>query len=303
MHEAEVTVRRSTAGEAVGPADERSGACEQEAFFFEHDGFRLFAICHRPAGPSAELGFVFCHPYGEEKQASYPVLARFARELAADGFPVLRFDARGYGDSDGDLEDATVGSQLGDTLAAARQLRRRLGVSEVGLLGLRLGATVAALAAERASELGALILWSPVTDGSRYLDELLRKKMFAEMLGPGQGRSKAELLAELEARGRLDVEGQPLTREVYGEISAIDLPARVARFRGPVFVGALEHRRQDYTPFDRLVGAYRAAGASCVLEVASAQSFWDKSSMYRLYLPAELFAQTRRWIGSRWRES
>ena len=45
--------------------------------------------------------FVFCHPLTEEKLWTHRVFVTFARELAAAGHTVLRFDYRGNGDSDG----------------------------------------------------------------------------------------------------------------------------------------------------------------------------------------------------------
>ena len=86
----------------------------EEAFFFENQGERLFGILHTPADPSKGDGIVFCDPYGEEKHFARRVLANFARRVCAEGFHVLRFDYRGNGDSQGELEAVTPASQLSD---------------------------------------------------------------------------------------------------------------------------------------------------------------------------------------------
>src|SRR5262249_29031874 len=129
----------------------------EHPFFFEANGYRLFALAHRPKGPAARVGIVARHPYGGEKERRYPVMVRCARALARDGFPVLRFDARGHGDSEGEIQDATVETYVREVLAAGRIARETLGVERIVFLGLRLGASVAARAAERDPSIAGLV--------------------------------------------------------------------------------------------------------------------------------------------------
>jgi exosortase A-associated hydrolase 2 len=271
----------------------------EEGFFFDADGQRLFGMAHRPDAASRAVALVVCHPYGEEKQLSYPVLVAFARRVAADGFPVLRFDARGYGDSTGELEDATVESQIAETLVAARVARERFGTDRVVLLGLRFGALVAALAAEREPACAGLVLWSPVVSGSQYADDLVRKRLFAEVLAKRKV-SRADITAELERAGRLEIEGNFLTRRWRDEAAAVELPAAVRTRRGPVFVGALGQADAVPAPLSALVEAYEGIGAPTTVAVAAAQPFWERNAMYDLYLPDELFAHTQRWLDAAW---
>lgn len=271
----------------------------EEPFFFEPDGVRLFAMAHRPDVARRGAAVVVCHPYGEEKQLSYPVLVGFARRLAAADFPVLRFDGRGYGDSAGDLEDATVETHVGETLAAARTAQERFGVARVVLLGLRFGALVAAVAAERMPSLAGLVLWSPTVSGSQYVDDLIRKRLFAEMLAKRKV-SRADVLDELGRTGRLEIEGNFLTQRVCDEASAIELPVVVRAFRNPVLVSALGPPDAVPAAVQKLAEAYRAAGAACALEMSPAQPFWERNAMYDLYVPEDLFARTLQWMDARW---
>jgi exosortase A-associated hydrolase 2 len=271
----------------------------EEAFFFDVDGYRLFAMAHRPDGAHRGVAVVMCHPYGEEKQLSYPVLVGFARQLAADGFPALRFDARGYGDSTGELEDASVETQVADTLAAARLARERLGVERVVLLGLRFGGLIAALAAERDAACAGLVLWSPTVSGSQYVDDLIRKRLFAEVLAKRKV-SRADITADLERAGRLEIEGNFLTRRLRDEAAAIELPAAVRTFRGPVLVATLGQGDAVPAPVAGLARAYEGLGATTTVEVSPVQPFWERNAMYDLYVPDDLFARTRRWLDARW---
>ena len=65
--------------------------------FFENGAYRLFGVLHQPAGPPSGAGWVFCHPFAEEKLWTQRVYVSFARMLASRGAWVLRFDAMGNG--------------------------------------------------------------------------------------------------------------------------------------------------------------------------------------------------------------
>jgi exosortase A-associated hydrolase 2 len=271
---------------------------QEQAFFFDHQGVRLFALAH-PSPCPRRTGWVFCHPYGEEKQFTYRILARFARRMAQEGFPVLRFDGRGYGDSEGELEDSTVATQVEETLAAADQARERLGVDRLGLLGLRFGATVAALAAERRSDVDALVLWSPIVKGTSYLDALLRKKLFAQMAHGRGSLRRDDLLRELGETGRIEFEGHYLTREMANGIAAVDLPAVVAGREREVLVSCVRNRRGRYGDFEALVTTYQEKGARCSLEFAEDSEYWDMGAMNLWQFPEELFDATAGWLRAR----
>ena len=58
--------------------------------------------------------------------------------------------------------------------AAIEHIKERASVDRVSLLGLRLGATLALLAASRRVDVERLVLWEPVLDGRTYLEELRR---------------------------------------------------------------------------------------------------------------------------------
>jgi exosortase A-associated hydrolase 2 len=272
----------------------------EEPFFFAVNGYRLFAMAHRPADHVTPVAVVVCHPYGEEKQLSYPVLTRWGRMLAHDGFPVLRFDSRGYGDSDGDIEEATLESQVADTLAAGRTARERLGAQKVAYLGLRLGGLVAGLAAERDPAAAGLVLWSPVVSGKQYVDEMIRRRLFGELLSKRR-TTREQVLEELATAGQIEIEGNYLTRTFVDEMSAADLATAAGSFRGPVLVSALKNAAGTVdSACEGLARAYEARGARCTLEISGERPYWERSAMYDHYFPEELFELTRRWMRAQW---
>jgi pimeloyl-ACP methyl ester carboxylesterase len=92
--------------------------------------------------------------------------------LAQAGFPTLRFDYGGTGDSAGDADDASLADWHDDIGRAIDALRDRTGVESVCLAGLRLGASLALEVAVDCCDVAALILWEPIVSGGNYLTEL-----------------------------------------------------------------------------------------------------------------------------------
>ncbi|WP_277182778.1 serine aminopeptidase domain-containing protein [Caballeronia sp. BR00000012568055] len=117
-------------------------------------------------------GVVLCQPYGHESAWAHKALRYLAEELTRFDIPVLRFDYLATGDSaDGALEGDQLDGMAADVGAAIDYLRASTGVTKVTLCGLRLGATLAALASHHPL-VDSLALLAPVINGRRYLREL-----------------------------------------------------------------------------------------------------------------------------------
>ena len=274
----------------------------EKAFYFENEGKRLFAILHSPNNSRERKGIIFCHPYSEEKQHSYRILVRFARELCDRGFYVLRFDCFGYGDSQGDFEEATIETQISDTIKAIDIMKTQVNIEKIGLLGLRLGGTITALAANRDARIEKLILWSPIIKGKEYIDELFRKKLFSELTNKMVNTSKNQIIQELESNGAVDIEGHYLTRQVYDQLLEIDLisSVNVSDFKGSVLSCTIKDRPKLSKSLDTLLEAYKKKGASCNLAVVDDKVFWDSQFFYEWYFPENLFEETLKWVTGDW---
>ncbi len=272
----------------------------EEPLFFQYDGARLFSVVHAAHAPATDVGVVLCHPYAEERQLTDRILVHFGRQLAAAGFGALRFDCRGYGESQGELQDSALETQIAETLAAAALLRGRLRLQSVVLLGLRWGATVAALAAERDPGIAGVVLWSPILSGRAYARELLRGKLAGQLALEDGSATREQILETLQVDGRIEFEGGYLTRRMFEDVSAIDLPHQVGRFRKPVFVSTIQRRNRNYDAYDALVSAYRLAGARADLVVAEEREYGDVRSMFDGVFPDRLYTATLDWMRSRW---
>jgi pimeloyl-ACP methyl ester carboxylesterase len=116
---------------------------------------------------------VICNQWGAEHINAHRALRQLSRKLSGAGLHVLRFDYFGAGDSAGDKTQADLPGWENDIKSALAELASITGSMRVNLIGLLLGATLAAKVAVSLDRgVNSLVLWDPVVNGRAYLDEL-----------------------------------------------------------------------------------------------------------------------------------
>jgi uncharacterized protein len=181
-------------------------------FYFGSGDRRLFGI-YDPGQGGGSRAVLLCHPWGQEYLRAHRCLRHLATLLARQGVHVLRFDYHGTGDSAGDGADEDLAGWEQDLETAIDELKDTSGALRVGLVGLRLGATLAAsVAARRPDDVDALALWDPVVRGDEYLSELDR-------VAGEDSRPKAD--------GEREVLGFVLTARMAAAVRSLDLLALV----------------------------------------------------------------------------
>lgn len=268
---------------------------EEALFFGNSSGVSLFGVLHHSQERPA-TGAVFCNPLGEEKQTCYRPFVAFSRRLARAGVPSLRFDCLGSGDSEGEASEATIATQISDLRDAVGLATSRLGIEKVVLIGLRLGASVAALTAEEDERVCALALLSPIVDGAKYWSELLRKQQFAAIMIGARARKKAEMLDELDKTGLIEIEAQMLSADMVDQLSGIDLASVPSRFRGPVLVTGLADDETGQAESQRFLSGYHAIGCDTESWFEETQDYWTARGMYDAYKPEQTFERVTAWI-------
>src|SRR5215469_17302570 len=143
-------------------------------FYFGTPRKELFGCLHLPDHDCCrDSGVVICQPFGHEYINSHRALRQLALRLVDAGFPVLRFDYYGCGDSVGSISDGGVAEWVFNISQAISEVHKRIQVSSICLIGLRLGASLAVLNAQMHHCASHLVLWDPVIAGERYLDRLV----------------------------------------------------------------------------------------------------------------------------------
>jgi uncharacterized protein len=180
--------------------------------FFGRAPKSLFGVYRAPAAHNAHAtGIVLCYPFGQEYMRAHRAFRQLAMLLSRSGFHSLTFDYFGTGDSSGDAHEATLAQWVEDAGAAADELIDTAELKRVAFVGLRLGASIAALAAAGRRDVDHVVMWDPAVRGPDYLSEILR-----------------DSANDLDRDNRRDgdtigVRGFPLTAALREEISRLDL--------------------------------------------------------------------------------
>jgi pimeloyl-ACP methyl ester carboxylesterase len=166
---------------------------------------------HESHAPS-DTGIVICTGIAHDKLAAHHGFRQAAEAFAAAGYPTLRFDYPGTGDSrDADANDHwTVWEQ--SIAAAIDWLRERSGARRIVLVGLQIGAALAACAAQRRNDIVGLAMLEPVLRGSALVRQLQMEAHLGGARGFGEGRVldvHGLLLpaASIEGIARVDLRG------------------------------------------------------------------------------------------------
>lgn len=144
---------------------------EADLPFYFGPGRELFGFYH-PSLASHGTGVVLCPPLGAEQIRCHRLYRQLAHGLAEGGFPVLRFDYYGTGDSAGSSRDVDWTRCVADVATAATELRARSGAQRILAFGTRLGAN-AALDSIIAG-LAGVVAWDAVHDGAALVRDLDR---------------------------------------------------------------------------------------------------------------------------------
>lgn len=134
---------------------------------FQVDGEQIVGLLHLPTEENLRPAhgwptLLMLHGFMGHSAGDHRLHTLFARYMAARGVAVLRFDFRGYGNSQGDFEGVTPERQLKDVEAAAQFLRAHAETDpeRLMLLGHSLGGLLAAQSAPKVQP-HRLVLWSP----------------------------------------------------------------------------------------------------------------------------------------------
>jgi alpha-beta hydrolase superfamily lysophospholipase len=183
--------------------------------WFGPEGRPLFGWVHLPRDRRATRVAVLCPTIGVEAPCIYYSYRLLAERLAARGVASIRFDYDGTGDSAGSPEDPARLRSWSLSVEAALQIAKGLTEAPVCIVGIRLGALLASLAAERRNDIDSLVLWDPITTGKAFLREQQAMSLVAVgasappgiVDGPGV-RFGAEAVADLSSCSMLSGHGR-----------------------------------------------------------------------------------------------
>ena len=244
----------------------------------------LFGWLHRPATlHGAAVGLVICNPFGNEAVCAQRSLRHFAAEACQIGYPVLRFDYDGTGDSAGhDQEPERLSAWLDSIHAAADELKRATGVERLYLFGIRLGATLAATAAADRDDVEGLIAVAPVVSGKAYVREL---RLLSRAIDAKRSLVRAADDDSLEAAGFV------LSAQTQASLKALDLNRLENLPVSRVLI--LDRAEMPGDP----AWSQRLSARGVDVELASVRGYTEMMlDSHETVVPLEMIQTTCRWL-------
>ncbi len=244
----------------------------------------LLGFYHAPLSHSVRgVVVVLCNPIGYEAMSAHRTYRHLAERMAANGFPVLRFDYDGTGDSAGVTEDpGRMSAWIGSIRLAIAQSRALSGAARVALFGVRFGATLATLAAIDDGDIEALISWAPVISGRVHVRELRGFRLLKDSKAP-----------EKRSDGSEQVGGYLFTAETLGEMSTIDLLAPSKRVARRALVLPRNERSKEEA---RLVDHLAAGGSEVLFAPRGGYSKMMRDDPYDSAVPFETLDAIVEWL-------
>lgn len=233
-----------------------------EAFYFGPSETYLFGVYHPRQNGNRNEGIVLCNPFGQEYMRAHRSLRRLAINLSAQGYSVLRFDYRGTGDSAGTMDSVSAFDWQEDIRHAVQELMDIAAVSKVALIGLRLGALLAADVAANNPKISRLVMWDPAISGDSYIKEIR-----GEITNANANRSRAKFIAE---DGTLHFNGFCMPKTFQNTLLNLDLLSENNLTTASV-AQIISHETQEFSALQGRFGAHQ----QFYFELAPAPHDWN----------------------------
>jgi len=200
----------------------------EKVTFAGADGDLLAARLERPHGPVRAFA-LFAHCFSCSKDIL--AASRIARQLAEQGFAVLRFDFTGLGQSEGDFANTNFSSNVADLVKAADWLRETHRAPSL-LIGHSLGGAAVIAAATSIAETKAVVTIGAPADAAHVREQFVGA------------------VAEIEEKGVAEVSlaGRPfrIKKQFLDDIEGHKLDETIAGLRAAVLIA--------HAPLDATVG-------------------------------------------------
>lgn len=257
-----------TSAEATGgPPARRESADLVETACFDSAGRFVFRA--DPKGPPIGT-IVFASSLFAELQRNYRREVLLARAAASAGFSTLRFHYRGVGNSVGPPVTPTLDTMTADIV----EVMAPAGQGPVAIVGTRLGALAAARA--RAHHDVPLVLWEPVLDGRRWVEEVIRACLAREVARGGDVTAET-IRRRWDTEGVVFALGETVPAEVADQVAATDLIGSISG-SAPVQVVQMGRSTRVRPGTQRALDALAERGIEAeVLPVVGHQVWWLKA--------------------------
>lgn len=207
-----------------------------------HNGEEITASIHYPAREKGTSGrckdrvplAVICHGFVGSRIGADRIFVKAARELAADGYMVIRFDYVGCGESSGNYGSEDMESMIAQTRAVLDYGISSADVDpqRVTLIGHSLGGAVALLTGVRDRRIKNLVLWAAVGYPFNDIVKIVGREAYDRAVTSGSA----------------DFAGYSFTPVYFNSLAAFQPFQEAGKFSGDVLV--IHGTSDDVIPVD-----------------------------------------------------
>jgi len=266
---------------------------ETQRFFLERkEGGARFCTLLTPANRKPRGGLLILAPFAEEANKTRRLCLETARTCAAAGWSVLLGDLTACGESAGDFSSTSWSDWLADVADFAGFLREKSDGPLI-LLGLRLGALLAANAMASGLKADGLFLFCPITNGKQALMQFLRLGAAADLNASEAARIDTRpLRAKLAAGENVEIAGYSLSPALAAGIEATQVTADMSLPAQLAWLEVVSSDPPAATPaVEALTNRLREAGHSLDIRLHRGPAFWQTQEIEQLpELPKEIVA-------------
>jgi len=266
-------------------------------FFFEtSDDLHLLGFFHIPERIKYNIGIIYTHPFAEEQNCSHSIVVKAAREFTKLGIPVMRFDMRGLGDSQGELGDASIENWLTDVKRAVKVFKDELKIEKLGYWGLRCGCALNVLAANDERDALFNILWQPVFEFDTYIQQFIRQILSTEIATQSsQNKNMNALLRELDEKGTLEIMGYTISLSLYQSFINAGNVVKLFPYENSTYLASVSLMEKPNYAISRFAKYLEANKTPAEIAHIKAEPFWDR---YWQWNSNQLIESTAKWLNT-----
>jgi pimeloyl-ACP methyl ester carboxylesterase len=132
---------------------------------------KIFVSIIPPKRNNLNEAVLLCYPFGQEYMRAHKAFRQLANLLSRKGYTVMKFDYPGTGDSYEDGKNIGYNDWLEGAHSVLDFFKSETKHDKIHVLGLRLGALVAAELATKNAYIQKLVLWDPFANGASYIQD------------------------------------------------------------------------------------------------------------------------------------
>lgn len=267
-----MTISAESPGETIVPV------------YFGQDS-SLYGCYHLPPDYRHSPGLLICQPTGHEYERCHRAMRQLAVQSAKKGLPAMRFDYFATGDSAGSCDQLSLARMQLDLQQALQHFCTKTGVNRLTLVGVRLGATLAAQLASNCDEIESLVLYAPVFDGEALLDEWQRdQQAFHD--------KHSYPLQQVEAN---EVLGFTVPEKFQSELRRRFDPAAPGRALKRALI-LTDETDSDSDLMKRWIEMFNQQSVEVALEIVENIAIWRREPMEAI-VPAKTIRRIVKWVG------